>query len=474
MPLLSLVVCAWVIGMVLVDAQYTPLALALAATALIIAVWMRARSIGYITVALCAGVIRMSLALSDPPPPPTLPDWYCVTARTQSWQSQQLTAVNQQHAGIQIELTHDPVLVIGDCVYLEGTLHPITSKNPSYVRQMQRQLVTHRAKLPSVIAVHAPPQWRHRLEHWRLNSVSLMQQWIREPTATIMAGMLLGIDGDVTQAVSDAFKRSGTTHMLVISGWNISIVAWLCVAVTQRIAHRVRFRMLFVIACIVIYVLAAGASAAVVRAGIMGCVAVIGKGMHRPRHAVNLIAVATFAMSCVDTSVLWDLGFQLSTLATLGLILFGESVDRVIHQSALAHPSFAWMRESIAATLAAHITTWPIMLFRLGTPSPWSILANVIAAPVVPVAMAIGTIVLILAWLLPWGMPVLHWLVYPPFLWIITCSVVMATLPAPPSWHIDAPWLELCGHAAWVGWVVVRHRHQLVATLCHDESGIVS
>jgi hypothetical protein len=101
-------------------------------------------------------------------------------------------------------------------------------------------------------------------------------------------------------------------------------------------------------------------------------------------------------------------------------------------------------------------------------------LANVIAAPVVPFAMAIGTVILLVAWCIPYGMPVLHWLVYPPFLWIIATSVVMATLPAPASWQIDAPILEWCAHGVWISWFVIRNRQHLVATLRHDESGIVS
>ena len=474
MPLLSIVVCAWVLGIVCVDAQLTPLAAIIAGGCVVLAAKQRSRPMLFVAVAFCAGVVRMGIAESVQPPTPLLPDWYCVTARTHSWQTQQLTAFNHQQAGVQLEMPLTPLLVLGDCVYVDGKLQPIVSKNTSYLQQLHRQHITHRITQAEVIAIHAPPQWRHLLEHWRLASVAHIQKWIREPTATIMAGMLLGIDGDVTRTISDAFKRSGTTHLLVISGWNISIVAWLCVALTQRMAQYRVLRTSFILACIILYVLAAGASAAVVRAGIMGCIAVIGKGMERPRHAVNLIAIATLFMSGIDTSMLWDLGFQLSTLATLGLVLFGNTIDAYIGKSALAHPSFAWMRESIAATCAAHITTWPIMLFRLGTPSPWSMLANIIAAPVVPFAMAIGTIVLLVAWCIPFGMPILHWLVYPPFLWIIATSVVMATLPAPPSWQIDAPILEWCAHGIWISWFVIRNRQHHVATLSHDESGIVS
>jgi hypothetical protein len=107
-------------------------------------------------------------------------------------------------------------------------------------------------------------------------------------------------------------------------------------------------------------------------------------------------------------------------------------------------------------------------------PSPWSLLANIIVSPVVPYAMAIGSIVLCCVWVTPAIMPFVHWIVYPAFLWIIHGSVAMAALPAPPPIAIDSLWIECCGHALWVGFVLYRTRHQFRATLDIVESGIVS
>lgn len=474
MPLLSLLVCAWVMGIVLTDAHASSIAWGIC---MVLAGfgWQRHRpALIHCAIALAAGCLRVVVEEWHPPPTPTVPAWYCVDALQSTWQEQRITAFNQHHAGIQLTLPVTQSLVVGDCMYVTGSVRPITSSHQAYLAQLQRRHITHHIDQPHISVVQGDTSWRHAIEWWRIASTRKLQYWIREPTATIMAGMLLGVNGDVSPSVSTAFKLSGTTHMLVISGWNISIVAWLCVTLTQRFAHYRVTRSVVIIGFIAVYVCIAGASAAVVRAGIMGGVAVIGKALNRPRHALNLIAIATLCMSVYDVSVLWDLGFQLSTLATIGLISFGNRVEAVISRSPLAHPSLAWMRESLTATVAAHITTWPIMLFRLGTPSPWSVLANIIVAPIVPLAMAVGCITLVVIWLAPPLMGVMHWLVYPPFLWIITGSMVMATLPAPAKLLFTVDWGELCGHGLWVTYLCYTMRHDICATLGSDESGIVS
>ncbi len=474
MPILSLVVCMWVVGMVCIDAHCPALLVILCVSLIAYGCVMRQRSFIVLALACAAGGGRMLLDQNQQPAKVHLPDWFCVTQHQHNWDGQQLVAFNAVHTGIQLRVPVFPQYRTDDCLYIAGTLQPITSKHVAYLQQLHRQKITFRSENIQVLHVITRTTWRSHLEAWRMQTTTRIQHWIREPTATIMAGMLIGVSGDVTPGLAQAFQRSGTTHLLVISGWNISIVAWLCVTLAMRLPISLSMRTISVIGCIILYVFATGASAAVVRAGIMGCVAVLGKAINRPRHGMNLLAVATLVMSAYDTSTLWDIGFQLSTLATLGLILFGNTVDNALEKSPFGHHSLAWARESVAATLAAHITTWPIMLFRLTTPSPWSLLANIITAPVVPYAMLIGSLVLVLVWICPTVVPFVHWMVYPPFLWIITCSTVIATFPAPASLHIDSVLYESLCHALWVGWYGWSHRAAIAQTLYRNESGIVS
>ena len=209
-----------------------------------------------------------------------------------------------------------------------------------------------------------------------------------------------------------------------------------------------------------VYVIFTGASAAVVRAGYMGAVIVIGKWLDRPRDMWNIIAVAVWFMSAGDPMTLWDLGFQLSTCATIGLIGFGSRVEAVLERTPLAAKQLAWAREGLAATIAAQIPTLPIMICRLGAPSPWSLLANMIITPVVPFAMATGAAATLIAWLSPISASVAAWIAIPAYAWIIDGSIALAQLPAPQRLRIDVPWIEWTLHAAWVIWLFHLNRER--------------
>ncbi|RLT30529.1 MAG: ComEC/Rec2 family competence protein [Chloroflexi bacterium] len=290
----------------------------------------------------------------------------------------------------------------------------------------------------------------------RLATQRNIQMVFREPIASVVVGMLLGVGGDVSEPVAQAFRESGTSHILVISGWNITIVAALCHLLIHACRVQGIWSLVIPLTVIGVYVIFTGASAAVVRAGYMGAVMVIGKWLDRPRDMWNIIAVAVWLMSAGDPLTLWDLGFQLSTFATIGLIGFGNGVDSVLARTPLGSQQLGWAREGLAATIAAQIPTLPIMLCRLGSPSPWSLLANMIITPIVPFAMATGAGVTLISWISPNGASVAAWIAIPAFAWIIDGSIAIAALPAPLQWQLEQVWVEWCLHAGWVAWLVIR------------------
>jgi len=302
--------------------------------------------------------------------------------------------------------------------------------------------------------------WQLPFERIRLATQRKLTRTFREPIASVVVGMLLGIGGDVSPTVAAAFRTSGTSHILVISGWNITIVATLCQLMVRSFRLRGIWPLIIPLTVICVYVVFTGASAAVVRAGFMGAVIVTGKWLNRPRDMWNIIGVAVAAMSLMDPTTLWDLGFQLSTCATIGLIGFGTMIDEKLSATPFGAKDLAWAREGLAATLAAQIPTLPIMLCRLGTPSPWSLLANMILTPVVPYAMASGTIVALLSWISVELASWCAWIAIPAYAWIIDGSVAIAQLPAPNRLRIDIPWIEWTLHAAWIMWVLHLSRQR--------------
>ena len=207
---------------------------------------------------------------------------------------------------------------------------------------------------------------------------------VPEPEAALGAGILLGVRASIAPEINDAFARAGLTHVVAISGWNIAIVAALVTAVVGPLSRRPggRWTTAAVAATTVGgYVLLTGASPSVVRAALMAGAMLVAKLGGSRAHAASALALAALVMLLAAPSVLWDVGFQLSLLATAGLVWFGGAVERRL-------PGWpGWIREPIALTLAAQLTTLPVILVNFERLSLVAPVANVLVVPFVPVAM---------------------------------------------------------------------------------------
>lgn len=207
---------------------------------------------------------------------------------------------------------------------------------------------------------------------------------VPEPEAALGAGILLGVRAAIAPEINDAFAAAGLTHVVAISGWNIAIVAALVAAMVRPLETRPGGRWTTaVLASTVVggYVLLAGAGPSVVRAALMAAAMLVARLGGSRTHATSALVAAALVMLLAAPAVLWDVGFQLSALATAGLIWFGASVERRL-------PGWpGWIREPVALTLAAQITTLPIILLNFERLSLVAPLANVLVVPFVPPAM---------------------------------------------------------------------------------------
>ena len=234
-------------------------------------------------------------------------------------------------------------------------------------------------------------------------SLANIYQLFPDPESSLMAGILLGVDTGLTQDLQQAFKNTGTAHIIAISGFNISIIAGLFVTFFSRFLGPRRGSIL-AITGIVFYTLLVGADAAVVRAAIMGSLALFAKQVGRRQAALNtLLAVALF-MCLWNPLYIWDVGFQLSFFATLGLILyadpFSQFANRIITRyfPASAAEKFAQLfSEFVLLTLAAQVTTIPIMAYHFQRISLVSFIANPFILPAQPAVMILGGLAVLLS-----------------------------------------------------------------------------
>ncbi|HKI54548.1 MAG TPA: ComEC family competence protein, partial [Anaerolineales bacterium] len=144
-----------------------------------------------------------------------------------------------------------------------------------------------------------------------------------DPESSLLAGILLGVDTGLTSELQQAFKNTGTAHIIAISGFNISIIAGIFYAFFSRFFGDRRGAVI-AITGIVLYTFIVGADAAVVRAAVMGGLALLAKQLGRRQAALNTLLAVALLMCLWNPLYVWDVGFQLSFFATLGLILYAE------------------------------------------------------------------------------------------------------------------------------------------------------
>ncbi|HEX7172682.1 MAG TPA: DNA internalization-related competence protein ComEC/Rec2 [Candidatus Limnocylindria bacterium] len=224
-----------------------------------------------------------------------------------------------------------------------------------------------------------------------------LNELVPEPEAALGAGILLGVRSSIAPEINDAFAAAGLTHVVAISGWNIAIVAALVLALVRPL-ERTRggkwTTALVAAAAVGGYVLLTGASPSVVRAALMAAAMLIGRLGGSRAHATSALGLAALVMLLVAPPVLWDVGFQLSLLATAGLIWFGRGIEGRLGRWP------AWLREPVALTMAAQLTTLPVILVNFERLSLVAPLSNVLVVPLVPLAMlasaavAVGSVVI--------------------------------------------------------------------------------
>ena len=260
---------------------------------------------------------------------------------------------------------------------------------------------------------------------------AVMLRSLPEPQAALGVGILLGIQSSIPDEVYRAFSATGTSHILVVSGWNFTIVAGMLGALALRL--RLGRWQTFALALTImwIYALFTGGSAAVLRAAAMASLAAVARASERGSEPWRLLLGGCLLISLADPHTLWDLGFQLSALATGSLFAFAKPVEGWISKRRpFSWPLFAPITEALNATLAAQVLTMPLILYQFGNLSVVAPLANVVLVPVVPLSMGLSTLALVggLIWL-----PLGQWLALGAWL-PLTWLAEGARLLAAPSW----------------------------------------
>lgn len=211
-----------------------------------------------------------------------------------------------------------------------------------------------------------------------------------EPHGSLLAGLLTGSRRGLPQHLSDDFRTSGITHIIAVSGYNITIILTLLSSALFWLPLKRRFwPLVLMVSAFTIFV---GAGAPVVRAAIMGILGLVALQAERVAIPRLTILWTAFFMLLWNPLQLWyDASFQLSFLAVLGITEFGPFLKKALKRV----PEAFAIRESLVATIAAQLGTLPVSILIFRQFSLVSPLTNILVAPLVPLAMMLGTLSLL-------------------------------------------------------------------------------
>ncbi len=246
--------------------------------------------------------------------------------------------------------------------------------------------------------------------------ISKMQTVLSGPDTALMSGILLGAQDSIPKSTKEDFQKSGLTHILVLSGYNITIVgssvAWMALRWFPKFIS-----LDFGAFAIILFALLSGGGASTVRATVMALIAMLGKILGRENDAVRVLFIVGFLMIFINPlTIMYDPSFHLSFLATLGMILFSNKIELK-----LLFIKYQLFRNILATTIATQLLVAPYFLWSMGKVSMISLISNIFVLPIIPFTMFLGFLTGTLGYLS-------FYLAYIPgfiahlFLWYITTS----------------------------------------------------
>lgn len=234
-------------------------------------------------------------------------------------------------------------------------------------------------------------------------------QALPKPLDGIMAGIVLGDKSLIPEVFWEKLRETGTLHIMVASGMNIALVAGSALALLTLFFRR-KVAIIFLLALIWFYTILIGFSAPIVRAAIMTSLTYLAQFAGRETQGRRILWLTGLIMLLINPLLLWDVGFQLSFLATLGLIYLQPLISK--------SRFILFQKVDFASSLAAQIMTLPILSMNFGSFNLASPLINLAVLWTIPLLLQAGMAVGIISLLWPQLGEIFLLLLYPLLWWV--------------------------------------------------------
>ena len=246
-------------------------------------------------------------------------------------------------------------------------------------------------------------------------ATAFIAQILPEPHAGLLSGILFGVKSSIPYELRNALQTTGTLHITALSGMNITILTGIFFSTFIAFLPRWAASIL-AIGVIGFFVWFVGSSPSVVRAAIMGCITLLTALTGYISIAIFTWGITVVGMLVVHPSWATDISFQLSALASLGMILFSKQTGVVYIQSeqgknwqTYMKNVYIWIQKELTTTLSAQVFTLPLILFTFGRISLISPLTNLLIGWTIPIITVLGLLLCLFGLFIPSVSYVLGW-----------------------------------------------------------------
>jgi competence protein ComEC len=313
----------------------------------------------------------------------------------------------------------------GDKIIIQGGLQQI--KNPgnpggfNYSRYMIFQQTLHQVYLKKdkfiVLNAHSENKLYSFIFWARSAVINTLQKYIvgNKKVSGIAEALLIGYKEDLDKDVVQAYSNTGVVHIIAISGMHLGLIYVGLVWLFSRLPFVKRSaitRVILILCCLWLFSLITGASASVLRSAVMFTCIIIGKEFFKQASIYNSLASSAFLLLCYDPFLLWDVGFQLSYFAVVGIVWLQKPIQDLFYSK---NKAVQYLWEMCSITIAAQILTLPICIYYFHQIPTTFLLTNLICVPLStlilfaeialvicaafpPLALLVGKFIYVLTW----------------------------------------------------------------------------
>lgn len=310
-------------------------------------------------------------------------------------------------------------LQYGDVLELKGFLEsPPVFQEFDYKNYLLKNKIYSIMRYPEISILRKEKSFYSPFVLLKKRSRKIIYENIPPPQSLILAAIILGDKERLSEKIKNDLNRVGIRHIVAISGMHIVILSSILMTVLLSLGLWRWQAFLVTIVFLFLFIILTGLQPSGTRAVIMGTILLLSQILGRPYAGLRTLVFVAFLMVLFNPFLLfYDVGFQLSFLATAGIILLSSFLKK--HLKFIPEKSFLNLRSIISMTLAAQIFTLPILLYNFGYFSLISPLTNILVVPIVPLLMSLGFLFLFLSFFIPPLGKIISW-----FCWIFLTYIV--------------------------------------------------